>query len=424
MVSYSVKLATILMFIPFVDVISQSNLWIKLGPVNTAIYMTPMIYDKSSGYLFAATSQGAMRYSTSAQKWTTINKGLIDSSVHSLAINREREIFAGTSEAGVFKSTDLGDSWSPLNNSPQGFRVITLAINTSGHMFAGTFGGGAYRSIDNGNTWKQINNGITSAIVTSFLFDSANITYASTDTGGGIFRSTNNGDSWQQIINGLTWYDLVNEHGPVIRGMAKDSKGNIFVAVENGGIHQSTDRGANWVRINKGMKDTVTVSIIVDSKDQVFVGEYYTLGVYRSTNSGNNWTLLPFDEPYNVWSFALDSSGFLYAGTVGGGVFRSTPPVSAVPLIEGSLSSYLLYQNYPNPFNPTTTISFSLFQSGPVELRVFNLRGGEVATLVSQILHVGKYTIDWNASNLPSGIYFYRLQAGSFSETKKLILLK
>lgn len=85
---------------------------------------------------------------------------------------------------------------------------------------------------------------------------------------------------------------------------------------------------------------------------------------------------------------------------------------------------FSLYQNYPNPFNPSTTISFSLPLKAFVSLRVFNILGREITTIVSEEMSAGSYSRKWNAANLSSGIYFYRLQAGSFTETKELVLLK
>ena len=85
---------------------------------------------------------------------------------------------------------------------------------------------------------------------------------------------------------------------------------------------------------------------------------------------------------------------------------------------------FSLYQNYPNPFNPTTTFSFALPIESFVSLKVFDIMGREVATIVSEELSAGTYTRQWNVLNISSGIYFYRLQAGSFTETKKLILLR
>ena len=83
-----------------------------------------------------------------------------------------------------------------------------------------------------------------------------------------------------------------------------------------------------------------------------------------------------------------------------------------------------LSQNYPNPFNPSTNISFSLPSKSFVSLKVFDLLGRQVASIVSEELPLGNYSRQWNAANMPSGVYFYRLEVGSFTETKKLILLR
>jgi hypothetical protein len=86
--------------------------------------------------------------------------------------------------------------------------------------------------------------------------------------------------------------------------------------------------------------------------------------------------------------------------------------------------SFNLGQNYPNPFNPSTTIPFSVPSRSFVLLIVYDELGREVSVLRSEELPAGEYVQRWDASSLPSGVYFYRLQAGAFSETKKLVLLK
>jgi hypothetical protein len=83
-----------------------------------------------------------------------------------------------------------------------------------------------------------------------------------------------------------------------------------------------------------------------------------------------------------------------------------------------------LQQNFPNPFNPTTNILFSLSGRSYVSLKIFDLLGREVASLISEEIPAGSYSRQWNAAKMSSGIYFYRLQAGSFTETKKLVLLR
>ena len=89
-----------------------------------------------------------------------------------------------------------------------------------------------------------------------------------------------------------------------------------------------------------------------------------------------------------------------------------------------SLKGFRLEQNYPNPFNPTTAISYQLSVNGNVKLSIFDILGKEVTTLVSEKKPAGSYTVQWNAAGMPSGTYFYKLQAGTYAETKKLILLK
>lgn len=86
--------------------------------------------------------------------------------------------------------------------------------------------------------------------------------------------------------------------------------------------------------------------------------------------------------------------------------------------------AFTLDQNFPNPFNPNTLIKYSIPKSSQVSLKIFNTLGQEMETLVNEEKQVGTYEVNWNASNLQSGVYFYRLQAGSFIETKKMILLK
>jgi hypothetical protein len=87
-------------------------------------------------------------------------------------------------------------------------------------------------------------------------------------------------------------------------------------------------------------------------------------------------------------------------------------------------STYLLQQNYPNPFNPNTTISFSIPTSEFVTLKVYDVLGREIATLVNENLSAGSYSYNFDAKNLTSGVYLYKLQAGKYSETKKMILTK
>ena len=99
--------------------------------------------------------------------------------------------------------------------------------------------------------------------------------------------------------------------------------------------------------------------------------------------------------------------------------------ITSLDLPEKSLiQEFQLFQNYPNPFNPVTVFSWQLAVGSNVTLEIYNLRGQKVKTLLSASLHSGFHSVEFNATNLASGIYFYRLEAGAFVETKKMVVLK
>ena len=117
---------------------------------------------------------------------------------------------------------------------------------------------------------------------------------------------------------------------------------------------------------------------------------------------------------------AIDQTGeSIHLATLDASIGQQTE-LSDVPVPK----EFSLQQNYPNPFNPTTTISFTLPFDSRVILKIYNELGEEVATLGENTYSAGIHTIDWDASGYSSGLYFYRLEAGDFAETKKLLLLK
>ncbi len=106
-------------------------------------------------------------------------------------------------------------------------------------------------------------------------------------------------------------------------------------------------------------------------------------------------------------------------------LFDTLQTVTSVETIDHNIpESFFLLQNFPNPFNPNTTIQFSIPKQSFVTLEVFNTLGEKITTLASEEMNAGSYKYEWNAENLPSGIYLYRLLTNSFSESKKMILLR
>jgi hypothetical protein len=161
------------------------------------------------------------------------------------------------------------------------------------------------------------------------------------------------------------------------------------------------------------------------------VGDFET--VLRTTNGGEDWKL----HRYDMNSAGLRSVHFVDTntgwavggrGVYGNGTILHTTNGGLSSVVENKLDEipreFSLLQNFPNPFNPSTKIRYSIAQQSNVLIRVFDILGNEIETLVNEEKTTGIYEITWYAENLPSGIYFYRLQAGSFNKTKKMLLLK
>jgi hypothetical protein len=117
---------------------------------------------------------------------------------------------------------------------------------------------------------------------------------------------------------------------------------------------------------------------------------------------------------------SLTPSGTLVRGKIR--MYNDT--TTSVNENEGRPLNFELQQNYPNPFNPCTTINYSLAKNGHVKINVFNATGSKVATIVNEYKPAGNYSVQFNGSNLASGLYLYRLESGNYSAAKKFILMK
>jgi hypothetical protein len=156
-------------------------------------------------------------------------------------------------------------------------------------------------------------------------------------------------------------------------------------------------------------------------------GEYGTIGY--STDGGQSWAVqltplstngtinnIHFSSPTEGW--AVGDGGIMLHTTTSGLLGVKSNPNQSIP------TGYALYQNYPNPFNPTTVIRFNVPEQSRVVLSIFNVLGQRVQTLVDGVKHAGEYSVTWDPRGLSSGVYFYRLEAGRSTITKKLVLIR
>lgn len=245
--------------------------------------------------------------------------------------------------------------------------------------------------------------------------DSSNDLYAGT-ANSGVFISTDDGTFWSQtgINSPLIFYS--------VKALQIDGEGRLFAGTDTSGAYYSDDMGVSWNRISSISGNSITCFLVNHASD--YLAGTSDRGVYLSTDRGLNWQ--PAGNGItdsNVTSLVFDQQGYLYAAT-DSGIFKSTGIVSGVHENEGSPVSFYLFQNYPNPFNPATTISYQLPAVGRVSLKVYDVLGREVRTLVDEVKRPGKYVIEFDGNGLPSGVYFYRLSARNHVETKKMVLIK
>jgi hypothetical protein len=184
-----------------------------------------------------------------------------------------------------------------------------------------------------------------------------------------------------------------------------------------------------WYKYSPVGGDTLYIhAIFLKGTTGVAFTQFFTSGSVSSyTQFTSPMTYVSSEVPDSAYIeiIMIPSGGTYHAGSTFKIDDLSFGPVTDVQeLFSTNPTVFVLLQNYPNPFNPATTISFSLPSKSFVSLKVFDLIGREVASIVSGEMSAGNHTKQWNANNLPSGVYFYRLQAGSFTETKRLMLLK
>jgi photosystem II stability/assembly factor-like uncharacterized protein len=195
-------------------------------------------------------------------------------------------------------------------------------------------------------------------------------------------------------------------------------------------ILKTTNGGVNWAfqRDISGGMGFYSVYFINANTGWV-VGDFSVLGsnALSTTNGGSSWspsnvsaggriTKIQFVNNTTGWMVGQHNS--VYYTTNNGGLTSVTKNNNQLP------NKYELYQNYPNPFNPETNIKFQTSESGDVRITIFDILGRKVSILVNERLSPGTYNAVWDASDFPSGIYYYRLESNDYYETRKMILLK
>jgi len=338
-------------------------------------------------------------------KWISSGNGLNYSPVKVIE-NINSNFYLGSNN--IFKSSNMGINWFCINNQFSNFYAYSF-LSTNNYLLCGV-SSGILKTTNEGINWILLTNGLNAQDI-KCIKNIGNLLFAGTSNG--IYRSFNQGDYWT-----LNYAQGVN----VNCFASYDTK--LFAGITNYGVKVTTNLGYTWENFNTGLNNFNINSLIIYS-DIIFAGT--DIGVFASPVNDNYWILYNsgFDVNPKVNCLNLFKN-YIYAGTSGKSVWRRM--IFDFAGIENNISNIpdkiSLSQNYPNPFNPNTIIKFQINKNSFVSLKIYDVLGIEVATVVNKFIKAGEYETTFKGSGFTSGIYFYKLTAGNFSETRKMILLK
>jgi len=384
----------------------------------------------------------------------------------------------GEQHSVVLRTTDGGDNWVLVKSDRVLGRTCIFAIDSLHAWTTGWFEGkvNIYGTVDGGQTWTQQNypEPLCSGFTGLWFFDAAN-GYAFGYPG----RTSKNFVVLQTTNGGATWTHLANEPAGVggtsyINAFCCTDRQHMWFGAPPSLVWRTTDGGSTWSSVTAGTAEVTALAMRDDSVGLMCSGvgiEGEPTFLYRTTDGGGTWQPLQGVKPdrgYTAVAFTAGTADAWVAGihTVACsrdyGVSWALQPIEPISshlcaisfcdaangwmvTDQGEILRYrersgtnavrlerdeklpvqvLLQQNYPNPFNPSTTIKYELPRASIVSLRVFDMLGREVSVLLNERKDAGVHEVKFDAVGLASGVYFYRMQAGDFVQTSKLLLVR
>jgi photosystem II stability/assembly factor-like uncharacterized protein len=375
---------------------------------------------------------GILRTTDEGTTW--VNETIHLSAVfHWNAISFFDSLYGGIAgDQTVWSTTDGGISWKPLT-VPVRPKILSILCLGAGQFYVGTDSGWVYNTSDTGRTWNAEK--ISEWPIRSlFTYRGPMI------LGVSKYALTPYSLCTQYVVPPPSWSEEILQEFQAPGSEAYDGEfcnrgGPGFIVGLQGDLRAApailrrSMSDTSWRMVPGNVPGNGPLrGVSAPSANVIYVCGNDGM-LLKSKDRGDTWdtTTVPTTRNLNAIYFYDENRGFA-VGDSGVILYTSSGGVTGVREREGSLpTTFALEQNYPNPFNPTTVIRFSLPNVGTrhvVSLKVFDVLGREIATLVSEELRAGELSVTWDAAAFPSGVYFYQLQAGSFVETKKLVLLK
>jgi photosystem II stability/assembly factor-like uncharacterized protein len=445
----------------------QGLSWQQASMANSTNATLTSVTLLSNGFGYAVGFSGITLFTRDyGHTWTNLTKIITSQFLTGISFPSSNEGFAVGDAATIIHTSDGGSTWVQQTLSLAGesdhFHGVSFTNSLVGNA-VGVFGLIA-RTNDGGINWdwQQARSGDTLFLFNFYAVDllDANFGFLA-GAYGLIFKTTNGGSNWYKI-RGFSQESLF--------GIQILNNSIAFAVGSNGTILKTTNAGNSWIHLNSNTSNNLWSVHFSNTDIGTVVGSSGT--ILRTTDSGNTWILQESGTTSNLYGvrFFNRNCGFAIGGggtilwtsdggtnwslqvsptnnslrgiseygsysisvTGGSGCVLNNPdvPVSVEEEPSALLPTvFLLEQNYPNPFNPSTIIRYKIPSNNKYELlnvvlKVYDVLGNEIATLVNEEKHAGNYEVDFNAKDLASGIYYYQLRAGNLFETKKMMLLR
>lgn len=394
--------------------------------------------------------------------WQILNSGVTADLKAVYFINSNTGYVCGTNGV-ILKTINGGINWNPLSSSvTTTLDDICFADEMTGYCCGFM---GVIKTTDSGQSWSSI-----STVQANRIACPEGILYAATNNS--VDKSTNQGTNWFNIMS----------PGVAVYGLYFVNSSTGYANGYNGLHRKTTNGGVNWAQGGAWFPGTYTFrdcyfpaagpGYVLGSYNSGWPNYFTDYSIYRSNfaagnygpvhssstlgfngisfggidtgycvggnnsgqslimktiNGGSNWAPMDFNLSTVLLLdvFFLNSTTGYITGRNGTIIKTTSGGITGIHNISGNIpESYSLSQNYPNPFNPITNVEFRIPKSGFVNLTIYDAMGRVAETLVNSELKLGTFKADWDASRFVSGVYFYKLTASNFTQTKKMVLIK
>ncbi|TSA23145.1 T9SS C-terminal target domain-containing protein [bacterium] len=433
-----------------VDYLPSGVIWLQAAPIS-ALY-------KGDNYVFLSTDNGT----TWVKRVVYTNAALGSPGISMITAKDANTAFVSLTTGEIFRTTNAGVKWDTVTSYSTPDLAFADGVKYVGQDSLVAYGDAAdaqgvfvTRSVDAGKTWTRFTNFSNDSLKTDGIY-AGSVTYGGAMEAYGktawltLYNTANDPPSLLKTTDGggtWSWFRVTLPSGPATNysflsltfkdnnvGFAVSRRAYSTSTTNSNYLCKTTDGGRTWsdtisVEPGKGHADAkpMTVRAIRGTNTVIAVG----FGIsgskaWISNDNGTSWSPLNPPSPSAASDLKNIAFGSATQGIMVG--LQNVVKFSLVTAVEetrdGIPTGFALEQNYPNPFNPTTTISYSVPKTSFVELKVYDLLGRTVATLVNSEQAAGTHTVGFDAKGLSSGVYMYTMKAGDFTATKSLVLVK